>query len=37
MQLIDDRVLVPQAVAFELGLNLDFGDDVHGTLTCSSA
>src|SRR5205823_2877553 len=37
MQLIDDGVLVPKAVLFELRLNLDFRSDVHGLLTRSSA
>ena len=31
VKLIDDRVLEPELVAFELGLNLDVGGKVHGT------
>ena len=30
MQLIDDRVLKPELVCIELGVDLDIGSDVHG-------
>ena len=36
VKLIDDRVLVPELVAGELGFGFDVGDNVHGALTPGS-